>query len=38
MLLFFFVVNCKNHLKIVNDVVFVKLKRNFSEAINALLT
>ena len=31
MLLIFFVINCKNQLKIVNNVVFVKLKRNFSQ-------
>ena len=34
----FFAFNCKNQLKIVNNVVFVKLKRNFSQVINALLT
>ena len=34
----FFVFDCKNQLKIVNNVVFVKLKRNFSQEINALLT
>ena len=33
-----FVFNSKNQLKIVNNFVFVKLKRNFSQSINALLT
>ena len=37
MLLMFFVFSCKNQLKIVINVVFVKLKRNFSQGINALL-
>ena len=36
MLLIFFVFNRKNQSKIVNNVVFVKLKRNFSQARNAL--
>ena len=36
MLLIFFEVNCKNQLKIVNNVVFFKLKRNFNQAMNAL--
>ena len=34
----FSVFNCKIQLKIVSNVVSVKLKRNFSQAINALLT
>ena len=38
MLLIVFVFNRKNQLKIVNNVVFVKINRNFSLAINALLT
>ena len=37
MSLIFSVLNCKNQLKMLNNVVFVKLKRNFSE-IKALLT
>ena len=36
MLLIFFNFNCKNRLKIVNNVVVVKLNRHFSQAINAL--